>query len=371
VKDAPPARFRRVEGRQLDLGATDKCRRNVVGRQIEQRRRHRLVWNGILQRTFHAAFARLVIVEDERVPLAQRLGRQMVEHHGRFRQIVENRLKPFMEKRQPVLHAGKPTPFADRSIERVIARWRAECLNVVAAEPADRLRRKRDLAHRLQRQTLALAGGALRRHVEGPDRFQRVAEEVEPQRFGRTRRIEIKDAAAHREFANVAHGCHPFECGIFEPRDQGVHVDLVAGPRMEGLRLDGASRRNALQDGVCSGQDYGAMRGPAERDHRGHGVKAARGGIRAGRNPVVGQAIPSRKLQQWKLGGGKRKRLGDCRQALPVAGNEDNRPVAAHFGRERCKGKGFKAVGNAVYHEAAGAPLGNADGIDKAHLIRF
>ena len=82
---------------------------------------------------------------------AERLARQMVEHERRVGQIVEQRVEPLVEERQPVLHAGKAPAFADRRIERIVARRRAERLDVAAAEAADRLWRQRHLAHRLQR----------------------------------------------------------------------------------------------------------------------------------------------------------------------------------------------------------------------------
>ena len=163
--------------------------------------------------------------------LADRLARQMVEDDRRVRQIVEQRLQPLVEERQPVLHAGEAPALADRGIERVVARRRAEGLDVVAAEAADRLRRQRDLAHRLQRQT-SCAGrwcAASRRRRRGS------ISSVSPKKSSRSasvgaRREKVEDAAAHRELADVAHGRHALEAGILQPRDQRVHVDLVAGP---------------------------------------------------------------------------------------------------------------------------------------------
>ncbi len=84
--------------------------------------------------------------------------------------------------------------------------------------------------------------------------FQRVAEEIEPQRSPSSRREEIEDAAAHREFADVAHRRHPLEAGNLQPRHQRVHVDLVAGSCVKGLRLDQARRRNALQQRIGGGR---------------------------------------------------------------------------------------------------------------------
>ncbi len=61
------------------------------------------------------------MILDQRMALADRLARQMVEDDRHVRQIVEHRVEPFVEQRQPVLHAGKAPALADRRIERVIA----------------------------------------------------------------------------------------------------------------------------------------------------------------------------------------------------------------------------------------------------------
>ena len=259
----------------------------------------------------------------------QRLARQMVEHDRRVRQIVEHRIEPLVEERQPMLHAGEAPALADRGVERVVARRRAERLDVGAAEAADRLRRQRHLAHRLQRHRLALAGGALGGDVEGADRFQRVAEEIEPQRLRPARRVEIENAAAHREFADVAHRRHALEAGILQPRRQLLHVDLVAGPGEEGLRLDDLGGRHALQQRVGGGQHHGAVRVLCQRDHRGERVQPPRRGVGAGRDAVVGQAVPGRQFEHRQFRRGECQRLDDRRQALAVARDEQDRPVAA------------------------------------------
>src|SRR5262249_8246959 len=155
------------------------------------------------------------------------------------------------------LHAGEAPALADRRIERIVARRRTESLDIVAAKSADRVRRERYLAHRLQGERVALARGALACDIEGPDRFKRVAEEVEPERLVGPRRKKIEDAAAHGEFADIAHGRDPLEAGILEPGDQRLHVDLIAWPRREGLCFDEGGGGQPLQERVGGGQYYG------------------------------------------------------------------------------------------------------------------
>ena len=58
---------------------------------------------------------------------------------GASGQVVEQRLQPLVEERQPVLHAGEAAAFADRLVERVAAGDGAEGVAVILAEAADRL----------------------------------------------------------------------------------------------------------------------------------------------------------------------------------------------------------------------------------------
>ena len=60
-------------------------------------------------------------------------------------------------------------------------------------------------------------GGALGLRIEAADRFQRVAEEIEPHRLGHAGREQIDDAAAHRVVAGLAHGRGAVEAVELEP----------------------------------------------------------------------------------------------------------------------------------------------------------
>ena len=368
-------RLGRGEGRQFDRLALRGRRVHVLGRQIHQVRRNGLVGHRLLQRTAGLALARLVVVEDQRVALGQCLVRQMVEHHRHVRQIVEDRVQPLVEEGQPVLHAGEAPAFADGRIERVVARGRAERLDIGAAEAADGFRRQRHLAHGLQCQRVALAGGALAGHVEGADRFQRVAEEVEAQRLVGAGRVEVEDAAAHGELAHLAHRGHALEAGILQPRDQPVHVDLIARPATEGLRLDQFRRRNALEQRVGGGEHDGAVRLAGQRRHAGQRIEPPRGGIRTRRDAVIGQAVPCRQVQHRQAGIGEGQGLDDGGQALAVARHEQHRPVGRDLARNLGQREGFEAVGNAVEDKGTDAApcgaLGQADGRYEAHAVTF
>ena len=53
------------------------------------------------------------------------------------------------------------------------------------------------LRHRHQIERAQLGSGALGFRIEAPDRFQRVAEKIEPHRLSHAGREQIDDAAAH------------------------------------------------------------------------------------------------------------------------------------------------------------------------------
>ena len=76
--------------------------------------------------------------------------------------------------------------------------------------------------------------------IEAADRFQRVAEKIEPHRLVHARRKQIDDAAAHRVVARLAHGRGAHEPVEIEPAHDVVHAQDVAGRGGQRLRRDGA-----------------------------------------------------------------------------------------------------------------------------------
>src|SRR4029078_10350015 len=102
-----------------------------------------------------------------------------------------------MEQRQPMLHALMLAPGGDRLVERVVARNRPQQLHIALWEGAADVRREHELAHWQKLDTVEPRSSALRLRIEGPDRFERVAEEVKANRLG-SRRIASGGAAAHR-----------------------------------------------------------------------------------------------------------------------------------------------------------------------------
>ena len=79
--------------------------------------------------------------------------------------------------------------------------------------------------------------------VEGADRFQRIAEEVETHGLVEAGREEIENAAAHGIFAGLAHGRGARIAVVLEPGDDRIHRHDLAGRDRERLRRDRIARR--------------------------------------------------------------------------------------------------------------------------------
>ena len=87
-----------------------------------------------------------------------------------------------MKQRQPVLHAGMLAPLGHRLIERIVGRGGAELRHIAGAKQTNGVAGERKLGDRHEIERAKLAGGELRLWIEAADRFQRVAEKIEPHR---------------------------------------------------------------------------------------------------------------------------------------------------------------------------------------------
>ena len=134
-----------------------------------------------------------------------------------------------MEQRQPVLHAGGAAAFADRLVEHVVGRGGAEGRDIAGAEQPDGVGGELELGHRHEVERAQLGGGALRLRIEHADRFQRVAEEIEPHRIAHAGREQIDDAAADGVVAGLAHGAGAGEAVELEPLGDARHGEEIAG----------------------------------------------------------------------------------------------------------------------------------------------
>ena len=295
--------------------------------------------------------ARLVIVGDLREPLVRGVLGERLDRNRRRVEIIEQRLEALVEQGQPMLEAGGPAALAHRFVEHVIGPRRAEGRDIAGAKQPDGVGGELEFRHRYEIERAQLLARALRFGIEAADRFQRVAEKIEPHRRIHARREQIDDAAAHRIVAGFAHRGGAIESIQFEPLGHARHRQQIArrgGKRLPGKRL---ARRHALEERTDRGEHDGrplAALDPREPRQRHHALRDHR---RMRRDPVVGQAIPSRKLEHLDVRCEKGERARQHRHARAVAANDgkaDRRRRRA--GRDRARQVGddqpFGAIGD-------------------------
>ena len=251
-----------------------------------------------------------------------------------------------------MLHALMLAPGGDRLVERIVAPHRAEQLDIAGAEALARLLGQRRLAHGQQRDRIEAAERPLGLRIEGADRFQRVAEEIEADGT-RARRIEIENAATHGILAGIGDGAGAAIADMLQPLDQLCHAHRVArGETLHGCGKE-LVRRHALQHGVDRG----------EHDQRRLVVAAAMIGelgergdapgddLGIGRDAVVGHAVPGWEAQALHVRRKEGKRIFQRRQPLAVAGDMQNRLArlaARDEARERAEHRGVEALRHAA-----------------------
>ena len=219
---------RRLERRQPRQRPGGEPRGEFVRGQIEPVGRQRPIVGigGILLKR---RSSRGVIVGDLGEARLRRVLGARVEHERRVADIVEQRVHALVEQRQPMLEADRAPTLADRFVERVAAARRAELGAIGLAETADRLARQPRLADRREIERAQWTDAELGLGIEGADRFQRVAEEIEPDRRRRAGRIEVEDAAAGGEFADVVDRADAHVAAVGEPSRQLFQSHIVAG----------------------------------------------------------------------------------------------------------------------------------------------
>ena len=225
-----------------------------------------------------------------------------------------------------MLHALMLTPGRDQLVERIVAPHRAEQLDIAGAEALARLLGQRRLAHGQQRDVIETAEGPLRLRIEGADRFERVAEEIEAD-GARARRIEIEDAAAHRILARIGDGAGAAIADMLQPLDQLGHAHRIAG--REALHGCGEElvRRHALQRSVDRGEhdQRRLVIAAAVIGKLGERGDAAGDDLGVGRHAVVGNAVPGREAQPLHLRREECKRVFQRREPLSVARDMQDR----------------------------------------------
>ena len=268
---------------------------------------------------FQRLAPRLVIIRDLLEALAGGVFALRLDRNRRAVEIVEQRVHPLLEQRQPMLHAGMAAAFADGFIEQIVALRRAEGRDIAHAKAADGFGDELKFRDRNQIERAHVEQRALGFRVEGTDRFQTVAEEVEPHRLVEPGRKQVEDAAAHGIFAGFAHGRGAVVAVVLQPGDDRVHRHDMAGRHRQRLRRDDLAGRHALHDGVDRRQhDQRLVAALKARQPRQRG-QALRQDAAMRRHPVIGLAVPGRKLHDRQIGGEEFQRPRQLLHARPVA----------------------------------------------------
>ena len=258
-------------------------------------------------------------------------------------EIVEQRRQFGLEQRQPMLHPGQPPPVADRFVQRIAGRRRAERGEIARAEVADAGIGQQHLVDRQQRERFGGLDGALRRRIEAPHRLDLVAEEVEPQRVGLARREQVEQPAAHCIFTRVDDGVGADIAVGGEHRRQCVAVDAAAGLERCGQRRDARRGQRPLQRGVDRG-DQQLGTGVA-RGQRGECSHAVAGDAHRRRRAVIGQAVPGGEVDRRQLGREIGYRIEHRARRGVVGGDE-----------HRATGRGTRDIGHQPRQIARRAP---------------
>ena len=221
-----------------------------------------------------------------------------------------------------MLHAGMAAALADGFIEQIVALRRAEGRDIAHAKAADGFGDELEFRDRNQIERAHVEQRALRFRIEGTDRFQAVAEEVEPHRLIEPGRKQVEDAAAHGIFAGLAHGRGAVVAIVLQPGDDRVHRHDVAGRHRQRLRRHHLARRHALHDGVDGGEHDQRFVAALQARQPRQRSQALRQDAAMRRHPVIGLAVPGRKLHHGQIGGEEFQRPRELLHARTVAADD-------------------------------------------------
>jgi hypothetical protein len=248
------------------------------------------------EQLFGAQQRPLDIVSEELVALQRLLGVAlqcrrhvaMREDRGAGGQVVEQAGGGVEEQRQPVLDAGRGYAIADIPVKGRFRRVAFEALAPSAAERGAGRLVHRELAAGKQPNVVDRIEAALRVGVEGADRIEFVAEQVEPEGQARAHREEVDQAATHAVLAGAHHLRHVLVAGEHQLRAQLVFGELLTLAEEEGVRGEEGRRSKPLERGGGGHHDHVAR----ALLQRVQGVEALRAEILVRRQAVVGQRLP-------------------------------------------------------------------------------
>ena len=321
----------RREGRQDADFALHHALAPFARRQIEPIRQQRPIDRAVRVLALGEFGARIEGFVDLLEPRDDGFLALMVERHDRAGEMIEQRLQPLVEQRQPMLEAAIATAGTDRLVERIVGADGAEQLAIPGPEAFDRAGVEQDFADRPQDEALQPGAAELRIRIEAADRFERVAEQIEPQGLLGSRWKQIDDAAAQGVFARLAHRIGADIAVMGEERGELVELEFPADLRRETRRREHAARRHTLQDRIDRGHDDATTSRRRSRREICQRVDSPADDLRHRRHPVIGQAVPGREFQRLNLRREEGQRLDELRGAAGLA--RDMQDVAPRAGQ--------------------------------------
>ena len=312
--------------------------------QIQTLRRRGFIDRIHLGPVQHRQPARLVLI-DNRVPARQPRRCDLIVQRDRgIGQVIKQRLKMIVEKRQPVFRALMLAPCADRLVQRIVGARRAKLQPVVLAKPRHRRLVQYHFGDRGQFDQVQLFGGALRRRIKPARAVQHIAEQVQPHRPQIAGRVNVDDTAAHGVIAGFRHRGRLHEPHAHQKPAQRRIVNPVTDPRGKSSLAQDRPRGQLLRGGVQRGQQHERLGHPMRKcRQRRHPLRR---NIGIGRHPVIGQTIPSGELDHRHIWGKKPQRIAHGNQPLVIARHMAHGHAARQF---RQNAGGVEPFGRAGY----------------------
>ncbi len=293
--------------------------------------------------------------------LQRRVDLAVQHQRRRAAEVVEDRRRGVEEERQVVLDARGRDAGTDVLVEPHLGRIALHALAPARPKGGARCFVHRKLAARQEPHLGHRVEAALAVGVEGADRIDLVAEQVDPVRHGRAHREQVDQAAAHRVFAGRDDLAH---MGVARERElgaQGRLIELLLLPEFEAVRREKARRRQANQCRRRRHQhhvDLAAADLPEGRQALGDQVLVRREG-------VVGQRFPVREHGHAQLRREERQLFEEPLGIGRLAGEDRRRRpgLQALLLGEACQQQGVGRARRARQREA----LAGCDGGEGEH----
>ncbi len=190
----------------------------------------------------------------------ERLG--LDRDHQRRLDAIDQRSRMAREQRQQVLPPGEGGALfqSGQALTRFETELIPDQLRQALAEEPRLVVAAREQIERQHGGALELAGAALAHRVEGADRVDGVAEEVEPQRLVVTGRKDVEDAAANRQLADAGDQIGAVVAMAHQVLDHLLDRMVLADREGEHARRERSARRQPALQRARRRHDGGARR---------------------------------------------------------------------------------------------------------------